>query len=72
MNFTETWLNVTIKEDANKNEFQCFRVDRKDISRGGAALYIRNQLEAKIISKINCEPLYLACSLVRFQHQDNF
>ena len=60
INFTETWMNETIKEDANINEFQCFRVDRKDVSRGGAAIYIRDQLEAKIISKINagkCEML---------------
>ena len=53
MNFTETWLNDTIKEDANINKFQCFRVDRKDKSRGGAAIYVKDQLEAKIISKIN-------------------
>ena len=55
INFTETWMNETIKEDANINEFQCFRVDRKDVSRGGAAIYIRDQLEAKIISKINAD-----------------
>ena len=60
MNFTETWLNETIKEDANINEFQCFRVDRIDRSRGGAAIYIRDQVEANIISKVNsgkCEML---------------
>ena len=60
INFTETWLNDKIKDDANINEFKCFRVDRKDVTRGGAAIYIKDQLEAKIISKINtgkCEML---------------
>ena len=55
INFTETWMNETIKEDANINEFQCFRVDRKELSRGGAAIYVRDQLEAKIINKINAD-----------------
>ena len=53
INFTETWLNKTIQDDANINEYQCLRVDRKDATRGGAAIYIRDELEAKIISKVN-------------------
>ena len=60
INFTETWLNETIKDDANIKEYQCFRADRKDTTRGGAAIYIKDQVETKIISKINsgkCEML---------------
>ena len=60
LNFTETWMNESIVEDANINEFQTFRVDRKDISRGGVAIYIKDQLEAKLVSKMNagkCEML---------------
>ena len=55
-------MNESIVEDANINEFQTFRVDRKDISRGGVAIYIKDQLEAKLVSKINagkCEMLAL-------------
>ena len=48
-------MNKTIKEDANLNEFQYFRLDRKDLSWWGVSIYNRDQLETKIINKINAD-----------------
>ena len=58
MNFTETWLNNNVKEEANINGYNIFRGDREDIKQGGTAIYLQDKIEAEILasySKNNCE-----------------
>ena len=58
MNFTETWLNKTIEEEANINGFNIFRGDRKDCKQGGTAIYLHEKIEAELIgsfSENKCE-----------------
>ena len=46
MNFTETWLDKTIKEEADIDGFHTYRCDRtSEISRGGVAIYLYDKIE---------------------------
>jgi len=41
MNFTETWLDKTIKKEADIEGFHMYRCDRtSEIARGGIAIYL--------------------------------
>ena len=40
LNFTEMWLNETIKEDATIENYNLFRGDRKDTTQGVTAIYL--------------------------------
>merc|ERR1712105_83694 len=51
MNFTETWYEKTIEENANIEGYNIFRCDRKEI-KGGLAIYLHEKVEAEIISEI--------------------
>ena len=53
MNFVETWLNDTVKEDADIEGYRIFRADRKGRIRGGAATYLNNRIEANEICKFS-------------------
>ena len=56
INFTETWLDKNIIEDAKIKNFQVFRSDRKGNkrnNRGGVAIYLRDQIEANEISNVS-------------------
>ena len=47
MNFTETWLDKTIKEEADIEGFHTYRCDRtSEIARGGVAIYLFDKIEA--------------------------
>ena len=47
MNFTETWLGKTIKEEADIEGFHTYRCDRtSEIARGGVAIYLFDKIEA--------------------------
>ena len=49
---TETWLNPSYTDaQVHWHNFQCFRSDRIDRIRGGALLYISNQIP---ITKVEC------------------
>ena len=43
MNITETWLDKNIKDDAEIEGYTTFRCDRKEIKRGGTAIYVHNK-----------------------------
>ena len=46
MNFTETWLDKTIREEADLEGFNTYRCDRTSkIARGGVAIYLYDKLE---------------------------
>ena len=45
MNFTETWLEKTIEENANIEGYNIFRCDRKE-ERGGVAIYLHEKVKA--------------------------
>ena len=60
MNITETWLNSTIKDDAEIEGYKVFRGDRKGRKHGGTAIYIYERLEADLI----CEISYEKCEMV--------
>ena len=46
MNFTETWLGRTIREEADIEGFHTYRCDRtSEIARGGVVIYLYNKLE---------------------------
>ena len=46
MNFTETWLDKTIREEADLEGFNTYRCDRtSEIARGGVAIYLYDKLE---------------------------
>ena len=52
MNFTETWLNREIQDEKIPN-FTTFRSDRKCSKKrkgGGAAIYVKNGFESRLIS----------------------
>jgi len=53
MKITETWLNESIKEDAEIEGYTLYRGDRKEIKRGGTAIYINNKLEATQVSELS-------------------
>ena len=60
MNFTETWLNDTVKDDVEIEGYKMFRKDRMEGSRGGVAIYLHDSLEAEVIGGIShkkCEML---------------
>ena len=59
MNFTETWLEKTIEENANIEGYNIFRCDRKK-RRGGVAIYLHEKVEAEII----CEIRHKGCEMV--------
>ena len=60
MNITETWLNKTIKEEANIEGYNIYRCDRKDKQRGGTAIYLQEKVEAEQI----CEISHKKCEMV--------
>ena len=60
MNITETWLNSTIKDDAEIEGYKVFRGDRKGRKHGGTAIYLYERLEADLI----CEISYEKCEMV--------
>ena len=60
MNVTETWLNNTIKEDAEIEGYKIFRGDRNEKKKGGAAIYLYDRVEAEQI----CEISYKKCEMV--------
>ena len=46
MNFTETWLDKKIREEADLEGFNTYRCDRtSEIARGGVAIYLYDKLE---------------------------
>merc|ERR1712030_234076 len=51
MNFTETWYEKTIEENANIEGYNIFRCDRNEI-KGGVAIYLHEKEEADIICEI--------------------
>ena len=58
MNFTETWLNDKIKDEANIDGYNEFRGDRKETKQGGTAIYLLNKFEGVLLqsfSKNKCE-----------------
>ena len=58
LNFTETWLNETIKEEATIENYNLFRGDRKDTTQGGTAIYLYDKIEGELIesfSENKCE-----------------
>ena len=60
VNFTETWLNNSIKEDADIEGYKLFRGDRKEKKRGGTAIYLIDNLDAELI----CEMSHEKCEMV--------
>ena len=60
MNITETWLDKDIKDDVEIEGYTTFRCDRKEIKRGGTAIYIKDKLEANQI----CELSHKKCELI--------
>ena len=63
MNITETWLNSTIKDDAEIDGYKVFRGDRKGRKHGGTAIYLYERLEADLL----CEISYEKCEMVAIQ-----
>ena len=63
MNITETWLNKTIKEDAEIEGYKIFRGDRKEKKNGGAAIYLYDRIEAEQI----CELSHKKCEMFAIQ-----
>ena len=58
MNFTETWLNNGITEEAKINGYNEFRGDRIETKQGGTAIYLHNKIEGVLLiffSKNKCE-----------------
>ncbi|CAL4080215.1 unnamed protein product, partial [Meganyctiphanes norvegica] len=55
MNFTETWLNKFIQKDTKINGYQIFRGDRRIRKRGGTAIYLNDQYEARHISEMSVD-----------------
>ena len=60
MNITETWLNKTIKEDAEIEGYKIFRGDRKEKKNGGAAIYLYDRIEADQI----CDISHKKCEII--------
>ena len=58
MNFTETWLNNEIKEEAKINGYNEFRGDREEFKQGGTAIYLHDKIKGVLLtsfSKNKCE-----------------
>ena len=58
INFTETWLNKTITNDAKIQGYKEIRSDRINIKQGGVAIYIHEELEYEnlvTVCKNKCE-----------------
>ena len=55
LNFTETWLNKNIKDDAEIEGYTVFRGDRQEnITQGGTAIYINDKVkDGKLIKSVN-------------------
>ena len=53
INVTETWLDKTIKEDAEIEGYKIFRGDRNEKKKGGAAIYLYDRIEAEQICEQN-------------------
>ena len=51
LNIFETWLNEQVTTKANIENYNIFRSDRKDGTKGGVAIYVYEILEAKEIYK---------------------
>merc|ERR1711954_456102 len=66
MNFMETWLNDTVKEDADIEGYRIFRADRKGRIRGGEATYLNNRIEANEI----CEFSNGICEIIAIEIPD--
>ena len=52
INFTETWLDETINDDAKINGYKEFRSDRVGVKQGGVAIYIKDELECDILATV--------------------
>ena len=52
-NFTETWLDENIVEDAKIDGFKEYRSDRVGIRQGGTIVYTHENLECKVLAKMN-------------------
>ena len=63
VNFTETWYNKTIKEDADIDGYNIYRCDRKEKQKGGTAIYLQEKVEAEKI----CEMSHQKCEMVAIQ-----
>ena len=60
MNFTETWLNYTVKDDVEIEGYKVLRKDRMEGIRGGVAIYLQDSLEAEVMGEMShkkCEIL---------------
>ena len=60
LNFTETWLNKNVKDDAEIEGYTIFRGDRQEnITQGGTAIYISDKVKdgnlIKSFSSFKCE-----------------
>ena len=53
MNFTETWLNTSIQDEAKINGFNEFRGDRIGLKHGGTAIYVNSEIEGLLISSFS-------------------
>ena len=60
MNLTETWCDDTVEDVVEIEGYNIFRGDRKEIVRGGTAIYLHDKLEANKI----CEISYQKCDMV--------
>ena len=45
MNLTETWFDNTVEDVVEIEGYNIFRGDRKEIERGGTAIYLHDKLE---------------------------
>ena len=66
INITETWLNNSIKEDADIEGYKTFRGDRKGKKCGGTAIYLLDSLDAELI----CEMSHEKCEMVAINIPD--
>ena len=66
MNITETWLNDSIKDDAEIEGYKLFRSDRKEKKHGGTAIYLNEKLEANLLSEISHEK----CEMIEIKIPD--
>ena len=53
LNFTKTWLNKGITEEAKINGYNEFRGDRIEIKQGGTAIYLHNKIEGVLIKSFS-------------------
>ena len=66
INITETWLNDSIKDDAEIEGYKIFRCDRKERKHGGTAIYLYEKLEAELL----CEISYEKCEMIAIRIPD--